>query len=141
MTNICKLYCLEDRSIIELPYFYGIHRYTTDNSKDGEYAETNKWGTFMFINHKYPAHVEFAICEGTYNGYLVNGNRADILVTNFKIHEESIDYVNLTSSKRMSTLMKPEEDNEQIFSNMIKLSKYLRAFVDHMENFDDVYQE
>ena len=144
MSDTRKLYCLDDRSIIDLSRYYCIHDYTTynyGNHPDGSWednGETNKKGTFMLVDNN---HTEFVVSEDNYEKYSIDGPQADISVTDFETCNGHIMYTYLTSSKRMISLMQPMDDEEQIFSNMIKLSKYLRAFVDNIENFDDTYQE
>ena len=144
MSDTRKLYCLDDRSIIDLSRYRTIHGYTTYNyidHPDGTWEDngyTSKKGTFMLVGNEY---IEFVVSEDKYENYSIDGPQADISVTDFETRDGHIGYTYLTSSKKIAPLIQYGLDEEQIFSNMIKLSKYLRAFVDNIENFDDAYQE
>lgn len=110
-----KIYCLNDRSVIEVPYYYNLYDYVSynyDAIEDNLDVGSKIEGIFMLVKKSIS---QFMISEEYINYYRINGYKAgidgykaEICVTEFKTHYGETIYTKITESPRIAPLMNCE---------------------------------
>jgi len=132
-----KVYCLHERSVTEVPYYYSLYDYVS-HGYDDDIDLCDKEGVFMMVKEYTPA---FIISEDMINKYMIHGKQAEICVTDFDTRDGETIYVGITESPKIAPLMDCYGlSDDEIFANMIRLDKYLRSFVANMCDFDNQYE-
>ena len=134
--QVCKIYCLENKSVIDVPYTYSLygyisHSYTNHPDNDSYEAKNfiDKTGTFMAI---YPdGNAQFIVSKKQYRKYMIDSEGA-LSITDFETHNGEVDYVDIVKLKYIYPTMcaLASADADYVFIIMDSLRHELCSIVD-----------